>query len=60
MIRNVLFDIGKVLLSFEREPTLREFARYSTTIDERDFVFGDVFVDGSLLGADGTGRTESA
>ncbi len=45
MIKNVLFDIGKVLLSFERETTLREFARYSATIDERDFVFGDVFVD---------------
>lgn len=45
MIRNVLFDIGKVLLSFERERTLREFASYSTTIDEQDFVFGNVFVD---------------
>ncbi len=44
MIRNVLFDIGKVLLSFEREPTLREFARYSATIDERDFEFGNVFI----------------
>ncbi len=44
MIRNVLFDIGKVLLSFEREPTLRDFARYSTTIGEQDFEFGNVFV----------------
>ncbi|MBW7997328.1 MAG: HAD family phosphatase [Candidatus Glassbacteria bacterium] len=44
-IKNVLFDIGKVLLSFEREQTISEFARYSLSVDEKEFGIEHVFVD---------------
>jgi len=44
MIKNVLFDVGKVLLSFDRDDTLAEYARYSETVDEKDFSFGHVFL----------------
>jgi putative hydrolase of the HAD superfamily len=46
MIKNVLFDIGKVLLDFEREPTIREFSRYSRKYDETQFGHNQVFIGG--------------
>lgn len=44
MIKNILFDIGSVLLLFDREATVREFSYYSETIPQENFTAEHVFL----------------
>ena len=44
MIKNILFDIGSVLLLFDREATVREFSYYSETIPQQKFTAEHVFL----------------
>ena len=44
MIRNILFDIGSVLLLFDQEAAVREFSYYSETIPQQEFTAGHVFL----------------
>ena len=44
MIKNILFDIGSVLLLFDREATVREFSYYSETIPQENFTDEHVFL----------------
>ncbi|MFH1071492.1 MAG: HAD family phosphatase [Candidatus Glassbacteria bacterium] len=46
MIRNLLFDIGRVLLSFDLEATVEELGCYSERYGPRDFKFEHVFLTG--------------
>jgi len=50
MIKNILFDIGSVLLLFDREATVREFSYYSETIPEQEFTAEHVFLPELWLG----------
>ena len=44
MIKNILFDIGSVLLLFDRGATIREFSYYSETIPQENFTAEHVFL----------------
>ncbi|OGG04655.1 MAG: hypothetical protein A3F83_00880 [Candidatus Glassbacteria bacterium RIFCSPLOWO2_12_FULL_58_11] len=46
MIKNILFDIGSVLLQFDREATIREYSCYSGIAAPAELAFESVFLPG--------------
>jgi putative hydrolase of the HAD superfamily len=48
MIKNILFDIGSVLISYDREATVREYSFYSESIPQEKFCKEHVFLPGFL------------
>ena len=46
MIKNILFDIGSVLLQFDREAAIREYFFYNDTLPPEEFTFDRVFLPG--------------